>query len=61
LKINALSGIRLARHYLPNMLERHDDGGIVLIGTDAAVKVSSMLMHYAETKSAVFGVGTRAG
>jgi 3-oxoacyl-[acyl-carrier protein] reductase len=54
--INVLSGIRLARHYLPEMLERDDNGRIVLIGTDAAVMVSSMMMHYEVTKSAVLAL-----
>lgn len=55
-EINVLSGIRLARHYLPGMLERDDNGRIVLIGTDAAVMVSSMMMHYEVTKSAVLAL-----
>jgi NAD(P)-dependent dehydrogenase (short-subunit alcohol dehydrogenase family) len=55
-EVNVLSGIRLARHYLPGMLDRDDDGRIVLIGTDAAVMVSSMMMHYEVTKTAVLGL-----
>lgn len=54
--INVLSGIRLARHYLPGMLDRDDNGRIVLIGTDAAVMVSSMMMHYEVTKTAVLAL-----
>jgi len=55
-EVNVLSGIRLARHYLPGMLDRDDDGRIVLIGTDAAVMVSSMMMHYEVTKTAVLAL-----
>ena len=54
--INVLSGIRLARHYLPGMLDRNDNGRVVLIGTDAAVMVSSMMMHYEVTKTAVLAL-----
>jgi 3-oxoacyl-[acyl-carrier protein] reductase len=54
--VNVLSGIRLSRHYLPHMLDRDDDGRIVLIGTDAAVMVSSMMMHYEVTKTAVLAL-----
>jgi len=56
-EVNVLSGVRLARHYLPGMLERDDDGRIVLVGTDAAVMVSSMMMHYEVTKTAVLALG----
>ncbi|MGE0221367.1 SDR family NAD(P)-dependent oxidoreductase [Mycolicibacterium sp.] len=53
--VNVLSGIRLARHYLPGMLERND-GRIILLGTDAAVLVSSAMMHYEVTKAATLAL-----
>jgi NAD(P)-dependent dehydrogenase (short-subunit alcohol dehydrogenase family) len=54
-EVNVLSGVRLARHYLPGMLER-DDGRIILLGTDAAVMVSSEMMHYQVTKAAAMAL-----
>ena len=54
-EVNVLSGIRLARHYLPGMLERND-GRIVFLGTDAAVMVTSDMMHYEVTKAAVLAL-----
>ncbi|AKS34339.1 SDR family NAD(P)-dependent oxidoreductase [Mycolicibacterium goodii] len=55
-EVNVLSGVRLSRHYLPEMLRRNDNGRIVLVGTDAGVMVSSMMMHYEVTKSAVLAL-----
>ena len=54
-EVNALSGVRLARHYLPGMLERND-GRIVLLGTDAAVIVTSDMLHYEVTKAAAMAL-----
>ena len=54
-EVNALSGIRLARHYLPGMLERND-GRIIFLATDAAVIVTSEMMHYEVTKAAVLAL-----
>ncbi|MET0450284.1 MAG: SDR family oxidoreductase [Mycobacterium sp.] len=54
-EVNALSGVRLARHYLPDMLRRND-GRIVFLGTDAAVMVSSEMMHYQVTKAAAMAL-----
>jgi NAD(P)-dependent dehydrogenase (short-subunit alcohol dehydrogenase family) len=54
-EVNVLSGIRLARHYLPGMLERND-GRLIFLGTDAAVIVTSQMMHYEVTKAAVMAL-----
>lgn len=54
-EVNVLTGIRLARQYLPGMLERND-GRVIFIGTDAAVIPTSDMMHYEVTKAAVLAL-----
>jgi 3-oxoacyl-[acyl-carrier protein] reductase len=52
---NVMSGVRLARHYLPGMLAR-DEGRIVFISTDAAVNMSTEMLHYSVTKTAALAL-----
>ena len=52
---NVLSGVRLARHYLPGMLER-DWGRVIFITSESAVTTPATRMHYATTKTAQLAV-----
>jgi len=49
-EVNVLSGVRLARHYLKAMLARKS-GRIIFIASEAAITPSSVLAHYAATKT----------
>ncbi|GAB6931180.1 SDR family oxidoreductase [Paenibacillus sp. JCM 10914] len=47
---NVMSGVRLARHYLQNMLNR-DKGRIIFIASEAAIMPSQEMAHYSATKT----------
>lgn len=49
-EINVMSGVRLARHYLPGMLER-DSGRIVFINSESAINPAPELPAYSATKT----------
>lgn len=49
-KVNVLSGNRLAKHYLPNMLA-NDFGRIIFIASEEAVMPSGEMPQYSMTKS----------
>ncbi len=52
---NVMSGVRLARHYLPGM--RHQDWGrIVFVSSESAVQIPSEMIHYGMTKTAQLAV-----
>lgn len=53
--VNVLSGIRLARHYFPDMLERNW-GRIIFISSESSLQVPSDMIHYAMTKTAQLSV-----
>ncbi len=48
---NVMSGVRLARVYLPGMLERNA-GRIIFISSESALAIPSDMIHYAMTKTA---------
>lgn len=50
-EVNVLGGARLARQYLPGMLERNW-GRIIFVSSDSALKVPPDMIHYAMTKTA---------
>jgi len=52
---NVLSSIRLARHYMPRMLERNW-GRLIFITSESGVTTPRDRMHYATTKSALLAV-----
>ncbi len=52
---NVLSGVRLARHYLPRMLEQ-DWGRIVFISSESGYQIPAEMIHYGMTKSAQIAV-----
>jgi len=54
-EINVLSGVRLARHYAPRMVER-GWGRVVFISSESAVQIPVEMVHYGMTKTAQLAV-----
>jgi NAD(P)-dependent dehydrogenase (short-subunit alcohol dehydrogenase family) len=50
-EVNVLSGVRLARYYLPGMLKRNW-GRIVFISSESALNIPKEMIHYGVTKTA---------
>jgi NAD(P)-dependent dehydrogenase (short-subunit alcohol dehydrogenase family) len=48
---NLMSGIRLARHYLPGMRQRNW-GRIVFVSSESGVQIPAEMIHYGVTKAA---------
>jgi NAD(P)-dependent dehydrogenase (short-subunit alcohol dehydrogenase family) len=53
--VNVLSGVRLARAYLPGM-KRRDWGRIIFISSESAVQIPKEMIHYGMTKTAQLAV-----
>ena len=53
--VNVLSGVRLARAYLPGMKQR-DWGRIVWISSESGVQIPAEMIHYGMTKTAQLAV-----
>ncbi|MET9292556.1 SDR family oxidoreductase [Streptomyces sp. NPDC003077] len=49
--VNVMSGIRLARHYVPQMVERQW-GRTVFVSSESAIQVPPEMVHYGTTKTA---------
>jgi NAD(P)-dependent dehydrogenase (short-subunit alcohol dehydrogenase family) len=54
-EVNVLSGVRLARHYLPLMLQKNW-GRIIFISSESAVNIPEEMIHYGTTKTAQLAV-----
>ena len=54
-EVNVLSGVRLARLYLPAM-RRRDWGRIIFISSESAVQIPTEMIHYGVTKTAQVAV-----
>ncbi|BAO43870.1 SDR family NAD(P)-dependent oxidoreductase [Thiolapillus brandeum] len=54
-EVNVMSGVRLSRHYLPQMLEK-DWGRIVFVSSESAVQIPEEMIHYGMTKTAQVAV-----
>lgn len=52
---NVMSGVRLARHYLPGMEEQYW-GRIVFVSSESAIHIPSEMIHYGVTKTAQLAV-----
>ncbi len=50
-EVNVLSGVRLARHYLPAMLKKKW-GRIIFISSESAQHIPAEMIHYGMTKTA---------
>jgi NAD(P)-dependent dehydrogenase (short-subunit alcohol dehydrogenase family) len=53
--VNVMSGIRLARHYLPLMLKKQW-GRIIFISSESGVQIPSEMIHYGMTKTAQLAI-----
>ena len=49
---NVMSGVRLARHYLPKMLKANSNGRIIFISSESGVQIPTEMIHYGVTKTA---------
>ena len=54
-EVNVMSGVRLARAYLPGMLKRNW-GRIVFISSESALNIPKEMIHYGVTKTAQLAV-----
>jgi NAD(P)-dependent dehydrogenase (short-subunit alcohol dehydrogenase family) len=54
-RVNVLSGIRLARHYTPGMVQRKW-GRVIFISSESAVQIPAEMVHYGVTKTAQLAV-----
>jgi NAD(P)-dependent dehydrogenase (short-subunit alcohol dehydrogenase family) len=54
-EVNVMSGVRLARHYFPKMLEKNE-GRIIFISSESAVFIPDEMIHYGVTKTAQIAV-----
>lgn len=54
-EINVLSGIRLSRHYFPQMISQ-DFGRIIFISSESGVNIPPEMIHYGVSKSAQISV-----
>jgi NAD(P)-dependent dehydrogenase (short-subunit alcohol dehydrogenase family) len=53
--VNVLSGVRLARAYLPGM-RRRNWGRIIFVSSESAVQIPAEMIHYGMTKTAQLAV-----
>ena len=53
--VNVLSGVRLARAFLPGM-RRQDWGRIIFISSESAVQIPAEMIHYGMTKTAQLAI-----
>ncbi len=54
-EVNVLSGVRLARHHVPRMVERRW-GRVVFVSSESALHVPVEMVHYGMTKTAQLAV-----
>jgi len=54
--VNVMSGVRLARHYVPRMVDRKW-GRVVFVSSESALHIPPEMVHYGTTKLAQLGVG----
>lgn len=54
-EVNVLSGVRLARHYFPKMLEK-SWGRIIFIASESGLVIPGEMIHYGMTKTAQLAI-----
>ena len=54
-EVNVLSGVRLSRHYLPEM-KKQNWGRIVFISSESALQIPAEMIHYGMTKTAQLAI-----
>lgn len=52
---NVMSGVRLARHYMPAMLKKNK-GRVIFISSESALQVPTEMIHYGMTKTAQLAI-----
>jgi NAD(P)-dependent dehydrogenase (short-subunit alcohol dehydrogenase family) len=53
--VNILSGVRLSRHYLPNMLKKNW-GRVIFISSESGQQIPAEMVHYGMTKTAQIAI-----
>ena len=53
--VNVMSGVRLTRHYLPQMLQR-DWGRVVFVSSESAIVIPAEMIHYGFSKAAQLAI-----
>jgi NAD(P)-dependent dehydrogenase (short-subunit alcohol dehydrogenase family) len=56
-EVNVLSGVRLARHYLPRMLSA-GWGRVVFMSSESAINIPKEMIHYGMTKTAMLALSS---
>lgn len=54
-EVNVMSGVRMARSYLPKMFE-NNWGRVLFISSEAAIAIPPEMIHYAATKTAILAI-----
>jgi NAD(P)-dependent dehydrogenase (short-subunit alcohol dehydrogenase family) len=54
-EVNVMSGVRLSRHYFPQMLARNW-GSIIFISSESGVNIPEEMVHYGMTKTAQLAI-----
>lgn len=54
-EVNVMSGIRLSRHYFPQMLKKNE-GRIIFISSESGINIPEEMIHYGMTKTAQLAV-----
>lgn len=54
-EVNVMSGVRLARHYFPQMLKKNE-GRIIFISSESALNIPTEMVHYGMTKTAQLAI-----
>ena len=54
-QVNVMSGVRMARHYLPGMIER-DWGRMIFISSESGVNIPPEMIHYGFSKASQLAI-----
>ncbi|UII25083.1 SDR family oxidoreductase [Fulvivirga maritima] len=54
-EINVMSGVRLARHYFPKMMDKNE-GRIIFISSESAMNIPTEMVHYGMSKTAQLAI-----
>jgi NAD(P)-dependent dehydrogenase (short-subunit alcohol dehydrogenase family) len=50
--VNVMSGVRMTRHYLKNMLDEKDWGRVVFVSSESGIYIPKEMVHYGFSKGA---------
>ncbi|WP_028298549.1 SDR family NAD(P)-dependent oxidoreductase [Olivibacter sitiensis] len=54
-EVNVMSGVRLARHYFPLMLQKNS-GRILFLASESAIQIPEDMIHYGFSKTALLAI-----